>query len=168
MKIVMMNVMMMNSGSDRSSSSGGGGGSYARPVRERGPSTMLFSYDLPKGLSEPVFQSGELDIIKGLTGRKPETGCFAWRFSQKQAPTKTGKSYSKPETVCFARRFCHSENRRTAGPPRSQSKVSIYWLTFESVSLYHSINNFRIKSFSKRKGFCEARTRDLCRVKAAL
>ena len=93
------------------------------PVRERGPSTMLFSDDLPKGLSEPVFQSGELNIIKGLTGRKPETGCFAWRFSKKQAPTKTGESYSKPETGCFARRSCHSENRKTAGPPRSQSKV---------------------------------------------
>ena len=49
--------------------------------------------------------------------------CFRAALLKKQAPTKTGESYSKPESGCFARRFCHSENRKTAGPPRSQSKV---------------------------------------------
>jgi hypothetical protein len=57
-------------------------------------------------------------------GREPETGCFAWRWSQKQAPTKTGESYPKPETGRFGRRFGHSENRRAAGPPRSKWTVA--------------------------------------------
>ena len=51
------------------------------------------SDDLPRGLWESVFQYAELNTIKCLMGTKPETGCFAWRFSKKHVPTKTRKSY---------------------------------------------------------------------------
>jgi hypothetical protein len=88
----------------------------AGPLGKGAPVQCCFPGDLPTGLSEPVSQYGELKIISGLTGREPETGCFAWRLSQKQAPTKTGESYPKPETGRFGRRFGHPENRRAAGP----------------------------------------------------
>ena len=63
------------------------------PLGKGAPVQCCSPDDLPRGLWESVFQYAELNIMKCLMGRKPETGCFAWRFSKKHVPTKTRKSY---------------------------------------------------------------------------